>query len=66
MASVPTASTRPLNPLDAPQNGVLSSNRIAILRKEFEGNPVYRMAQNAVCKITVDDIALDRRVLSDE
>ena len=30
---------------------------------DFEGSPVYRMAQNAVCKIAVDDIALDRQVV---
>jgi bleomycin hydrolase len=34
------------------------------LRKEFSANPVYRLAQNAVTRVTVDDIAIDREIVA--
>ncbi|MBI4639554.1 MAG: C1 family peptidase [Candidatus Tectomicrobia bacterium] len=45
-------------------NGSLAPDRIEAFRSRFEGNPVYRMAQNAVCKVPVDDIALNRQVVT--
>ena len=53
-----------LSSLEGLQGGTLSPHRITKLRNDFDGNPVYRMAQNAVCKIAVDDIALDRQVVT--
>ena len=53
-----------LRSLEGLQDGTLSPHRITKLRNDFEGSPVYRMAQNAVCKIAVDDIALDRQVVT--
>ena len=37
---------------------------IELLRKEFAGNPAYRVAQNAVTQTTIDDIALDREIVT--
>jgi bleomycin hydrolase len=42
----------------------LTRQRIADLRSGFAANPVYRMAQNAVCKTTVDEVALDRQIVT--
>ena len=64
MDSVPASSAHPLNPIGTIADGALSLHRIATLRKDFESNSVYRMAQNAVCKVTVDDIALNRQVIT--
>ncbi len=50
--------------IDISQDGALTPHRIAALRRDFEGASVYRMAQNAVCKISVDDIALNREVVT--
>ena len=51
-----------LSSLEGLQDGTLSPHRITKLHNDFEGSPVHRMAQNAVCKIAVDDIALDRQI----
>ena len=53
-----------LSSLEGLQDGTLSPHQITKLRNDFDGNPVYRMAQNAVCKIAVDDIALDRQIVT--
>jgi bleomycin hydrolase len=37
---------------------------VELLRKEFSANPAYRVAQNAVAQTTIDDIALDREVVT--
>jgi len=37
---------------------------LATLRAEFAANPAYRLVQNAVTKVRVDDIALDRAVVT--
>ena len=64
MDSVPASSTDPLNSSNSPPDGALTTHRISNLRKSFEANAVYRMAQNAVCKVTVDDVALNRQVVA--
>ena len=64
MDSVPAASANRSTSFDTFSNGALSLHRIATLRKNFESNSVNRMAQNAVCKVTVDDIALNRQAVS--
>ncbi|MGH9043262.1 MAG: aminopeptidase C [Acidimicrobiales bacterium] len=35
-----------------------------LLRKDFAANPAYRVAQNAVTQTAIDDIALDREVVT--
>src|SRR5579884_2705017 len=42
----------------------LSVETIAELRREFAGNSANRLAQNAVTQITVDDIALNRAIVT--
>lgn len=42
----------------------LSGEDLDLLRKEFAANPAYRVAQNAVSQVTVDDIALDREIVT--
>ncbi len=42
----------------------ISGDDIATLRKDFAANPAYRIAQNAVTQTTIDDIALDREIVT--
>ena len=44
--------------------GTLDAARIDALRNEFDANPKWRMTQNAVSQVTIDDIALDRSVVT--
>ena len=64
MDSVPASPVNPLNSFNTLPDGALTSHRISTLRKNFESNSVYRMAQNAVCKVTVDDVVLNRQVVT--
>jgi bleomycin hydrolase len=34
------------------------------LRKDFTANPIYKLAQNAVTRVTVDDVAINRDVVN--
>jgi bleomycin hydrolase len=45
-------------------NGTLAAADLEQLRKGFTANPAYRLAQNAVTRVTVDDVAIDREVLN--
>jgi bleomycin hydrolase len=45
-------------------DGTLAGAELEQLRKEFTANPVYRLAQNAVTRVTVDDVAISREVLN--
>jgi bleomycin hydrolase len=45
-------------------DGTLAAADLERLRKEFSANPAYRLAQNAVTRVTVDDVALDREIVS--
>ncbi len=42
----------------------MSPDDVARLRKEFTAHPGYRIAQNAVTQTTIDDVALDREVIT--
>ncbi len=42
----------------------LSSPELERFAKEFAANPAYRLAQNAVTKTSIDDVALDRAVVT--
>jgi bleomycin hydrolase len=42
----------------------ITSADLEALRKEFASNPTYRIVQNAVTQTSVDDIALDREVVT--
>jgi bleomycin hydrolase len=45
-------------------DGTLAATDLERLRKDFSANPAYRLAQNAVTRVTVDDVALDREIVS--
>ena len=44
--------------------GTLTAGDLERLRKDFSANPVYRLAQNAVTRVTVDDVAINREIVS--
>jgi bleomycin hydrolase len=43
----------------------LSAEQVELLEKEFAAQPAYRVMQNAVTKTPVSDIALDRRIVTE-
>jgi bleomycin hydrolase len=45
-------------------NGALADPDLEQLRKDFSANPQYRLAQNAVTRVTVDDVAINREILN--
>jgi bleomycin hydrolase len=45
-------------------DGTLAAADLERLRKDFSANPTYRLAQNAVTRVTVDDVAIDREIVS--
>ncbi|MGI8870736.1 MAG: aminopeptidase C [Mycobacteriales bacterium] len=45
-------------------DNTITTADVELLRKEFAANPAYRVAQNAVAQTTIDDIALDRDVVT--
>src|SRR6201999_3256975 len=49
---------------DAAMDGTLSVAELERLQKDFSANPIYRLAPNAVTRVTVDDVAIDREIVS--
>src|ERR1700733_14088967 len=45
-------------------NGTLAAADLEQLRKNFTANPGYRLAQNAVTRVTIDDVAINRAILN--
>ena len=45
-------------------NGALSAGDLELLRKDFSANPAYRLAQNAVTQVAVDDVAINREIVN--
>ena len=45
-------------------DGTLAAADLERLRKEFSANPAYRLAQNAVTRVTVDDVAINREIVN--
>ena len=45
-------------------DGTLAAADLELLRKDFSANPAYRLAQNAVTRVTVDDVAINREIVS--
>jgi bleomycin hydrolase len=48
----------------ASTNETLTAEELELLRKDFSANPAYRLAQNAVTRVTVDDIAINREIIN--
>ncbi|RMF79296.1 MAG: aminopeptidase [Planctomycetota bacterium] len=46
-------------------SAALSREQLAELRRWFESDPAARLSQNAVTQVTVDDVALDRRIVNE-
>jgi len=44
--------------------GVLTPEQLAGLQSAFDGSAAYRLAQNAVTQVSADDVALNRRVIT--
>jgi len=42
----------------------LSPGNVEDLRKDFAANPAYRAAQNAVTRVAIDDVALNREIVN--
>src|SRR5215472_841480 len=42
----------------------LAETDLELLRKDFAVNPVYRLTQNAVTRVTVDDVAINREIVN--
>src|SRR5487761_50325 len=49
---------------DGSVDGTLAAADLERLRKDFSANPSYRLAQNAVTRVTVDDVAINREIVS--
>jgi bleomycin hydrolase len=45
-------------------DGTITVADLERLHKDFSANPTYRLAQNAVTRVTVDDVAIDREIVS--
>jgi bleomycin hydrolase len=45
-------------------DGALSARDLELLRKDFSASPAYRLAQNAVTRVAVDDVAIDREIVN--
>src|SRR6202161_1070668 len=49
---------------DAAMDGTLAGADLERLHKDFVADPVNRLAQNAVTRVTVDDVAINREIVS--
>ena len=45
-------------------DGTLTAADLELLRKDFSANPANRLAQNAVTRVTVDDVAINRDIVA--
>ena len=54
----PTTPAVPSNP------GALNTEQLQTLEADFSAKPAYKIAQNALTQTTVDDIALNRSVVT--
>ncbi|HUA47475.1 MAG TPA: C1 family peptidase [Solirubrobacteraceae bacterium] len=44
--------------------GMLDQDELGLLRDNFLSNPSYRLAQNAVTRVSIDDVAINREILN--
>jgi bleomycin hydrolase len=45
-------------------DGTLNAADLELLRKDFAENPAYRLAQNAVTRVSVDDVSINRQIIN--
>ena len=48
----------------APAGAAITPEMLASLRRDFQSKPSYQLAQNAVTQVTIDDVALNRSVVT--
>jgi bleomycin hydrolase len=48
----------------ANESGSITPELLGSLRRDFQSKPAYTLAQNAVTQVTVDDVALNRSVIT--
>ena len=65
MSTTPTLPGLTSPPIGRPTaDGALTTEMLERLASSFEGNPSYRLAQNAVTQTAVGDVALNRAVIA--
>ena len=57
-----TAPSRPISSF--PAEAAICPDRITALREEFHSNTQWRMNQNAITQVGLDDVALNREVVT--
>jgi bleomycin hydrolase len=45
-------------------DGTLNTQDLELLRKDFSASPAYRLAQNAVTRVSVDDVSINREIVN--
>ncbi|HXP20637.1 MAG TPA: C1 family peptidase [Streptosporangiaceae bacterium] len=45
-------------------DGTLTAGDLEVFRKDFTASPAYRLAQNAVTRVAVDDVAINREIIN--
>jgi bleomycin hydrolase len=55
---------QPSKPQNSGSIAALTPELLASFRKDFQSKPAYALAQNAVTQVTVDDVALNRSVIT--
>jgi bleomycin hydrolase len=48
-----------------PAAGALQESDVELLKKQFQADPAMRIAQNAVTRVNVDDVAIDRAIVNE-
>jgi len=48
----------------AGMDGPLTADDLEVFRKDFSASPAYRLAQNAVTRVAVDDVAINREIIN--
>ena len=66
MTTIPTLTEPKQQPTEpaAVDAAALSAETLKQFAADFESDPVYRLAQNAVTQTTIDDVALNRSVIA--
>ncbi|MEE2907084.1 MAG: C1 family peptidase [Planctomycetota bacterium] len=57
-----TAPSRPVSHF--PAEAVIGPDRIDALRSDFQSNPQWRLSQNAITQVGIDDVALNRDIVT--
>ncbi len=50
--------------LSAATAGMLTPDELEVFRTDFQSNPSYRVVQNAVTRVSVDEVAIDREIVN--